>query len=190
MKSLVEVVAPIQNLNIIRNIFPEDGAFPNNGLLPLLLYRNAFGIEHPVHRETIKELLETNQWTGTWIDSILEEHHFHSAAHEMLVALDGSARVQFGGPNGLTLDFEKGDVVIIPAGVAHCKIDETNGFTCMGAYPDGQPYDINFGRPGERPGVDENIKAVPLPENDPLYGTDGPLIKNWFSETDQNREVL
>jgi uncharacterized protein YjlB len=108
----------------------------------------------------------------------------------VLVALKGSARVQFGGPNGITLTFEQGDVVIIPAGVAHMKLDEADGFTCMGAYPDGREYDMNYGKPGERPSVDENIKKVPLPENDPLYGADGPLIKNWLSEKDQQTTVL
>ena len=188
MKSLVEAIQPIQKVNIIRDILTEDGSFPNNGLLPLLLYRQVCLI--PDDAETVKELLETNRWTSTWIDGIYSEHHFHSTAHEVLVALNGSARVQFGGPNGITLDFEKGDVIIIPAGVAHKKIDETSEFTCLGAYPEGQEYDIKYGKPEERTIVDENIRKVALPENDPLYGNDGPLIKNWFSETDQKSEVL
>lgn len=189
MKSLSEAVQPIQRLNILRHILTEDGAFPNNGLLPLLLYREAlYNGETDIN--TIKEILETNRWTNSWVDGIYDYHHYHSTAHEVLVALKGSARVQFGGPNGVTLTFEKGDVVIIPAGVSHKKVEEADGFRCLGAYPDGQEYDMNYGKPGERPTADENIKKVSLPENDPLFGNDGPLVKNWFGENEQRSSSL
>ena len=95
----------------------------------------------------------------------------------MLVIIQGSSRVEFGGPYGIIMTIEKSDVVIIPVGVAHKKIDDTDGFICMGAYPEGR-YDMHYGKDGERPGTDENIKKVPLPDNDPLYGNDGPLVKN------------
>ena len=189
MKSLLEVVRPIQKLNIIRHILTEDGAFPNNGLLPLLLYREALHVADN-ELDTIKEILETNRWTNSWVNGIYEYHHFHSTAHEVLVALRGSARVQFGGPNGITLTFEKGDVVIIPAGVSHKRINEADRFTCLGAYPEGQQYDMNFGKPEERSTANENIRKVSLPENDPLFGNDGPLIKNWFSEKDKRDSSL
>jgi uncharacterized protein YjlB len=190
MKSLVEAIQPIQHINIIRHILTEDGAFPNNGLLPLLLYREAFQIPENNETNVIKEILETNNWTNAWEDSIYDFHHYHSTAHEVLVITKGSARVQFGGPNGITLTLERGDVVIIPAGVVHKKIDDTDGFMCVGAYPGGQQYDMNYGKKEEREKADGKIKNLPLPENDPLYGNDGPLIKNWFSEKDQSSSVL
>ena len=182
MKSLVDALQPIQKLNIVRHILTEDGDFPNNGLLPLMVYRQAIQIPEENEGDTIKEILETNSWTNSWVDGVYDYHHYHSTAHEILVILRGSCRVQFGGPNGITLALEKGDVVIIPAGVAHRKVDDSDGFTCLGAYPDGQQYDMNYGEAGERAKADENIRNVPQPENDPLYGNDGPLIKNWFSE--------
>lgn len=190
MKSLVESVSPIQKVNITRELLSEDGPFPNNGLLPLLHYSKAFQIPLENESELIRELLETNGWTNTWVDSIYEEHHYHSNTHEVLICLRGSARVQFGGPNGVALTFEEGDVVIIPAGVAHMKLEDADNFSCLGAYPDGRQYDMNYGKEGERPGADENIKAVPLPQNDPLYGNDGPLVKNWFSAAEQQPPVL
>jgi uncharacterized protein YjlB len=190
MKSLVEILQPIQKMNIVRNLLTENGNFPNNGLLPLLVYQGAFQLSDENGTETIKEILETNSWTNSWINGIYDYHHYHSTAHEILVILGGSCRVQFGGPNGITLNLEKGDVAIIPAGVAHKKIDDADGFECLGAYPDGQEYDMNYGKEGERPAADEKIKKVPMPENDPLYGNDGPLIKNWRSEKDQNLSVL
>lgn len=188
MKSIVDSLPPIQKLNIIRNIIPENGNFPNNARLPLLLYHQVFPATESV--DTMKEILESNSWSNFWVDSILEEHHYHSTAHEVLVALEGSARVEFGGPNGITLMFEKGDVVVIPAGVAHKKVDEGNGFRCLGAYSEGNDYDMNYGKPGERPISDENIRKVRLPKTDPLYGTNGPVTKNWLTERDQPQSVL
>lgn len=190
MKSLVEAVRPIQQLNIIRHIIPGEDPFPNNSLLPLMLYRQVMEVDIEDFTGTVKELLETNGWTDSWVDGIYSEHHYHSTAHEVLAAVTGSARVQFGGPNGIILTFEKGDVVVIPAGVAHCRVDNADGFSCLGAYPEGQRYDMNYGKNGERAQADDNIQNVPLPENDPVYGKNGPLLKNWLSERDKTDNVL
>ena len=190
MKSLLEALQPIQKINITRDILIEDGVFPNNGLLPLLHYQNALQISDADDSAMVKEILETNGWTNSWINGIYDYHHYHSTAHEVLVALKGSAHVQFGGPNGIALTFAQGDVIIIPAGVAHMKVNDADGFSCMGAYPDGQAYDMNYGKPEERPRSHENIRKVPLPQHDPLYGNDGPLIRNWASAAEQNKNVL
>jgi uncharacterized protein YjlB len=40
-------------------------------------------------------------------------------------------------------------------------------------------WDLLRGLPGERPQADRNIAAVPLPESDPLCGSDGPLKRIW-----------
>ena len=71
------------------------------------------------------------------------------------------------------------DIIIIPAGVAHKLIDSSPDFAVVGAYPEGQHPDMNYGREGERPSVDENIKSVEFPKMDPVLGTEGPLLENW-----------
>jgi uncharacterized protein YjlB len=190
MKSLAEATRPLQHLNIVRHTLSDDGTFPNNGRLPLLLYQKAFQLTDEESGNTIKEVLETNSWTDSWEDGVYDYHHYHSTAHEVLVIHRGAARIQFGGPGGIALTVEPGDVVIIPAGVAHKKIEGDRNFSCIGAYPAGQKYDMNYGKKGERPKADENIKQLPLPEADPLYGRDGPLIKNWVSEQRQDRSVF
>jgi uncharacterized protein YjlB len=54
------------------------------------------------------------------------------------------------------------------------------GFSVVGAYPKGQEsYDLRTGEERERPGVLENIRGVPLPETDPLFGEGGPLLGRW-----------
>jgi uncharacterized protein YjlB len=35
--------------------------------------------------------------------------------------------------------------------------------------------------PGERPEADHKIAALPMPDNDPIYGVDGPLRQIWKS---------
>lgn len=187
MKSLADAVEAIQKINITRDILPEDSGFPNNRLFPLLRYSGALKEKDA---DTVREILETNGWSNAWVGDIFSRHHYHSITHEVLVALNGSAQVQFGGPNGLSLSFEAGDVVIIPAGVAHKKVESTEGFACLGAYPDGRDYDLLYGEDGERPKADENIRRVPVPGNDPLYGSDGPLVKNWVSAQEQPRASL
>jgi len=184
MKSLATTIQSIQNVNILRPLFPENGNFPNNGLLPLLIYKGAVHVGED-ETDMVKEILESNGWTNAWVDGVYDYHHYHSTAHEVLVVVKGTARVQFGGPNGTTFALENGDVIIIPAGVAHKKVEDADGFTCVGAYPLGQQYDMNYGKKGERPRVDEDIRKVPLPEIDPVYGAGGPLSKNWFSQMNE-----
>jgi uncharacterized protein YjlB len=36
-----------------------------------------------------------------------------------------------------------------------------------------------YGKREERPKADKNIFSVPVPESDPLYGPDGPLMDHW-----------
>lgn len=160
-------------------LLTDDGTFPNNAQLPLLIYRNTV-ISDNGKPETYEELFKRNHWRNSWRDGIFDYHHYHSITHEVLGIYGGSAQVQFGGPNGLIAELKQGDVVIIPAGVAHKCLQHSDDFKCVGAYPDGMSYDINYGKDGERPKADEQIKKVPLPDLGPVYGEHGPLKEHWW----------
>jgi uncharacterized protein YjlB len=190
MESVSKITGPIQHVNIVRHILADDGQFPNNALLPLLVYRKAIHLPSSERSNTVLQLFEDNGWTGGWENGVFDYHHYHSTAHEVLCVIQGTVRLQFGGPGGVSVFLEEGDVVIIPAGVAHKNISGHDDFKCVGAYPDGQRYDINYGRSGERPRADENIKLLPLPQSDPVFGMGGPLIKNWESNPSSVEEVL
>jgi uncharacterized protein YjlB len=84
-----------------------------------------------------------------------------------------------GGDGGIIFDLRAGDVLVIPAGVAHKNLGATSDFAVVGAYPDGRDWDLNYGKAGERPKTDDNIAKVPLPRSDPLYGPRGPLVRHW-----------
>jgi uncharacterized protein YjlB len=156
----------------------DDGTFPNSRL-PLLLYRRALLVPEREMAVTLEELFGANGWQGSWRNGIYPYHHYHSAAHEVLGIYRGSAKVQLGGEHGVIQEVYPGDVIIIPAGVAHKTVGSRSDFCVVGAYPEGQDWDMNYGRPGERPGADKNIAQVALPKADPVYGAEGPLIEHW-----------
>ena len=159
--------------DVTARILTDDGTFPNNANLPLLIYPGALAGD-------AEKTFRRNGWGGTWRNGIYSYHHYHSTAHEVLGVVGGTARVQLGGPDGPSFDLAPGDVVVIPAGVAHKNLESSSDFAVVGAYPAGQDYDMNYGKPGERPAADRNIEQTPLPETDPVYGSLGPLHEHWL----------
>lgn len=158
--------------------FEDDGKIPNNEL-PLLVYPQALG-EGERTASRCKERFAENGWGGAWVNGVFSYHHYHSNAHEVLAVVGGGASLDFGGPEGEKVEVEAGDVVVIPAGVGHRNAGSAAGFSVVGAYPRGQEgYDLRTGEEGERPEVLEKIRSVPLPDADPLFGADGPLLQRW-----------
>lgn len=173
-------IEAIQHVNILRHLITSSGNFPNNALLPLLVYQKAMHIEMTAAAKNVKLLFENNGWGNAWENGIHDYDHYHSTTHEVLGIISGSARVQFGGPSGVTLLLNEGDAVIIPAGVAHKALDVYDDFSCIGAYPEGHNYDMNYGHEDEFEKAMKRIKSLPLPQTDPVYGKGGPLISNWM----------
>ena len=149
----------------------DDGDIPNNAHLPLILYRRALDVQAEDAERRFEELFKTNGWGGSWVDSVYPFHHYHSTAHEVLGIARGRVRVQFGGRNGPTLDVDAGDAVFIPAGVGHCRIGGDAGLAVVGAYPEGQDWDLRREGDTDRESIRSAIARVPLPERDPVLGT-------------------
>jgi uncharacterized protein YjlB len=160
-------------------ILVDDHVFPNNGRLPLLVYRGVLGQGPPELSSYAHALFAENHWTGSWIDGIYDFDHYHSTAHEVLAICRGRACVRFGGERGIVAEVSAGDVVVIPAGVAHQRLSSSGDLVVVGAYPKGQHYDMCYGEAGERPAADDRIARVALPEADPVHGPHGPLMKLW-----------
>lgn len=160
---------------IQEHLLEDDGTFPNHATLPLLFYRRALKIITGQAARQVEEVFRANQWGNAWRNGVYPYHHYHSTAHEVLGMYQGEARLQLGGPDGVTLEVMAGDVLIIPAGVAHKNLGASDDFACVGAYPPGQRFDMNYGKAGERPRADQNIARVPLPATDPVYGNRGFL---------------
>ena len=158
--------------------FENDGVFPNSGL-PLLVYRQAFTTEAEDRASIIEQCLAENAWTNSWRNGVYSFAHYHSTTHEALGVYRGAATLRLGGERSSDVKVYAGDLIVIPAGVAHRKVRATADFAVVGAYPDGRDWDLLRGRTGERPGADHKIAALPIPDNDPIYGADGPLRQIW-----------
>ena len=156
------------------HLFEDDGRIPNSRL-PLLVYRQAV----PADPAAIEKRFAAHDWSGGWRNGIYPFHHFHSTAHEVLGIARGSAEVMFGGPSGRTVTVNVGDVVVIPAGVGHCNKGDSGDLLVVGAYPGGGDYDLRGGDPAEHDEVVGNIAQVRRPEQDPVAGRDGPLLRLW-----------
>jgi len=164
---------------VTSKVLKDDGTFPNNAL-PVLIYHGAFDMVQDNPASQIEQTFDSNLWGGVWRNGMYTYHHYHSTSHEVIACYGGEARIQLGGPSGISADLVAGDVIIIPAGVAHKNVTCSANFRIVGAYPRGQHnYDLRRGLPGERPRVDERIARVPLPDSDPVYGAAGPLVREW-----------
>lgn len=146
---------------------------PNNPRLPVVVYRGTVR-----DGDDLRDRLEDNGWTVGWRGGIYAFHHFHSTAHEFLGVVAGDATLHLGGPGGPMIPVAAGDALVLPAGTGHRCVQADTGFAVLGAYPDGQEWDLLlFGEGGDD--VAARIVAVPLPSADPLDGIDGPLTQAW-----------
>ena len=184
-------------------IVSESGDMPNNGALPVIVYKGAaeFGDREP--EGVFEEMFARNNWGNGWrVESIYHFHHYHSDAHEVVAFARGSCTLQIGGPNGPIVEVEAGDAAVIPAGVGHCRLDSEPGLSVVGAYPPEQAPDVCvlseedvqkardedadadgcvirlFGK-DERDTVRASIDGTALPPTDPLSGSDGPVMDLW-----------
>mgnify|MGYP006292542815 CR=1 FL=1 len=96
----------------------DDGTYPNSDR-PVMAYRQALRPSVRVPARRLERVFWSNGWTGAWRNGIFSYHHYHSTAHEVLGVSMGAAAVVIGGPDGWTLDVAAGDVLVLPAGVAH-----------------------------------------------------------------------
>lgn len=141
-----------------------------NSALPLLLVRGGFPCvaEDPV---SVTQALSARGWDEAWHGIVYPFPHFHSNGHELLVVTKGSAVVAFGGETGQRVSVGLGDVVVIPAGVVHQGIESEGDFTCLAAYPAGQPeVDLRRCEAAELPETTANVARVALPRQHPVLG--------------------
>ncbi|MBH0231197.1 cupin domain-containing protein [Halobacillus yeomjeoni] len=166
----------MKNASIDTKLFTDDGCYPNHPYLPAVIYRDC--LDRSLN--DLQSLLHKNRWSNTWTGSVFEYHHYHSTTHETLAVIEGAAALKLGGPEGKKVSVKKGDVLILPAGVAHKLEDSTSDFQVMGAYPYGKSFDLKTGEKNEYEESKKQIREAPAPSADPILGVNGPLMELWM----------
>ena len=184
------------------HLLKEAGTSPNNGALPLIIYRGDGDVGSAEPEAAVERHFGANGWGDGFRGDTFPFHHYHSIAHEVVGCARGGARLQFGGPGGPVVEVSAGDAVLIPAGVVHCRLDDKPGFVSIGAYPPGQQPDLcvlsdedasasrarddteglalKVVGARELPAIRASIADVPLPQTDPLFGAGGPVADLWL----------
>ena len=163
-------------------LFKDDGAVPNNPVLPALVYRGAVDLAgERAPAAAIERLFAENGWgRDMWRDSIFTFVHYHSMIHEALGIAQGTARVQLGGSHGEVLAFKAGDIAVLPAGTGHQRLAGSDDLLVVGAYPPKGTYNLcRGGNPADREKALGTIPEVPLAQSDPVHGEHGPLVRLW-----------
>lgn len=160
--------------------FEDDGETPNNPHLPLVVYRAAIAVAGERDPAApFERAFASHGWGDGWRNGIYPFLHFHTGTHEVLGIARGRVTVEFGGARGRALTVEAGDVVVLPAGTGHRRVEASGDLLVVGAYPANGAFDQ------KQPGQIDHAKAraavakVPLPEMDPVRGRDGPLMELW-----------
>ena len=158
--------------------FADDGLVPNSPL-PFLVYKSAIGIDNDHPEETIEGLFRANGWGRTWRNGVYDYLHYHATVHEALGVARGRALVRFGGDHGEEFEIRKGDVAILPAGTGHQCLSASSDFLVVGAYPPGPDMEVTRATPDNHREALKAIQKVAVPKTDPIYGSDGPLVRLW-----------
>ena len=159
-----------------------NGWVPNNDRLPVLRYRGVrLGEGERDPTSALEALFQRNHWPPDWRDGVYDYDHYHSTAHEALGFAAGQAKLVLGGPGGLEVDVAAGDVIVLPVGTGHCRLEASNDFLVVGAYPRGPRWDVCRSAPTA--GQAARMLSLPVPAFDPVAGASGPLASRWRRTT-------
>lgn len=152
---------------------------PNTSLQkkPLIIYHKAF--QNLSASKIESHLQSVGVVEPQWCYTMYAQSHFHSTTHEVLSIASGSAKCCFGhedNPGRIEPVLEQGDVVIVPAGVAHRLMEDYGGFQMVGSYPVGKNWDMCYGKSGEEDKI-KGISSLAWFERDPVFGDQGPCLE-------------
>jgi len=179
MKPQEAALTPLSALRVSRHHIPSHALIPNSTPTnrPLYIYHSA--LPNASASDIESRLKSVGVVAPQWRYTMYSTTHFHSTTHEVLCVSAGRARLCFGGElNSGRVEpvVEKGDVMVVPAGVGHRLLEDYGGFEMVGSYPkDAKEWDMCYGKEAESEKI-EAIKKLDWFDMDPLYGSEGPVL--------------
>ncbi|ORX34944.1 hypothetical protein BD324DRAFT_582684 [Kockovaella imperatae] len=166
-------LTPLSQLNTTRRHIQAHGLIPNTSSChPLVIYHSAFP---PTVTATDIEshLRHIDVVVPAWRYTMYSFDHFHATTHEVLCVYSGQAKLCFGGetnPDRVLINAQKGDVILLPAGVCHRLLEELEKpFMMVGSYPHEKRPDMCYGIETEEESI-RKIADLGWFETDPIYG--------------------
>lgn len=158
--------------------FREDRFIPNSPH-PLLVYRSFFDKESDACENWLRKKFINHKWFPFSGLQPFDVPCYYVNTHIVLGVCAGEAKWQLGGTLGLTMVIEKGDVLVIPAGVALRNLESSADFKISAA----SSLDVI---PKIRKEATSHLKDpgriadISIPETDPVLGTGDGLLTIWL----------
>src|SRR3954462_13682007 len=117
--------------------FQPNGRVPNSRF-PVLLYRGVVAPEVGGDlADAIEETFRRHDWLNNWRElGVYDYYHFHSTTHEVLGMARGHISLRLGGAGGPGGELTAGDVLVLPAGTSHTRLDHSADSLMVGGYPE------------------------------------------------------
>lgn len=158
--------------------FKEEDTIPNSPL-PVLIYRGVFDKNYEPCEEWLIKKFVSNKWIYNQAHHVFRYCHYYSNTHVVLGICSGNADLSIGGTSGITARIEKGDVVIVPAGVGLQLADASKDFKLVGAYSTKDTPTMMKDDGVGRALAEIQITATELPDLDPILGPEDGLLNIW-----------
>ncbi len=154
--------------------FKPNGRVPNSRF-PVLLYRGVVKAEAGVDlADAIEETFRRHDWLNNWRElGVYDYDHFHSTTHEALGMARGQITLRLGGQGGTVVPLAAGDVLVLPAGTSHTRLEHSADSHMVGGYPEGRDWDLIRDEEvteAEARSAVKFIGSLPIPAHDPVTG--------------------
>ena len=106
--------------------FGPNGRVPNSRY-PVLIHRGAVAAGPGVDlADAIEATFRRHDWLNNWRErGVYDYPHFHSTTHEALGMARGPITLRLGGEGGAVVAMEAGDILVLPAGTSHTRLDHS-----------------------------------------------------------------
>jgi uncharacterized protein YjlB len=159
---------------------PDTMSFKPNGLVPnsrypVLIYRGALAPDGGSDlADAIEAAFRRHDWLNNWRElGVYDYYHFHSTTHEALGMARGQITLLLGGEGGVVVTLKAGDVLVLPAGTSHTRLEHSADSWMIGGYPEGRDWDLirdeELTETEARAAV-KLIGSLPIPARDPVTG--------------------
>ena len=167
-------------MNVECHTSKPQGKIPGSRF-PLLVHRNVIPNGGA---DALKKRFQDNGWSNNWdYPGVYEYAHFHSTTHECLGCAQGWMEfiLSVGRSGWTNVRISVGDVIVMPAGVSHQMIAQSDDIHMCGGYPEGRDWDDiqeAFLSDEDYKRACKRIMMLPIPSADPATGKP---MQEWHS---------